>query len=66
MLNDKICQMRDKLNKSIITGEDYEIVYNLSIQLDELIAEHYRRITNSEETNNRAENTKERVKTVKS
>lgn len=41
MLNDEICKLRDELNKSIITGQDYEVIYKLSIELDELIAEYY-------------------------
>ncbi len=41
MINDEICKLRDKLNKSIENGEDYSIVYNLSVQLDELIAKFY-------------------------
>ena len=43
MLNDEICKLRDKLNESIVTGEDYSIIYQLSIELDELIAEYYRK-----------------------
>ena len=43
MLNDEICKLRDKLNNSIVTGEDYSIIYQLSIELDELIAEYYRK-----------------------
>lgn len=43
MLNDEICKLRDKLNESIITGQDYSIIYQLSIELDELIAEYYRK-----------------------
>ncbi len=42
MLNDEICKLRDKLNESIINEEDYEIIYKLSVELDELIAEFYR------------------------
>ena len=42
MLNDEICKLRNKLNESIVSGEDYTIVYQLSIELDELIAEYYR------------------------
>lgn len=42
MLNDEICKLRDKLNKSIADGEDYGIIYNLSVELDDLIAKHYR------------------------
>lgn len=42
MLDEKICMLRDKLNESIITGQDYTITYKLSTELDELIAEYYR------------------------
>ncbi len=42
MLNDEICKLRDKLNRSIENGEDYEITYKLSIELDELIAQYYK------------------------
>ena len=41
MLNDEICNLRDKLNKSIERGDDYSIIYQLSIELDELIAQYY-------------------------
>ena len=44
MLNDEICKLRDKLNKSIEQGEDYSIIYQLSIELDELIAKHYKEL----------------------
>ena len=43
MLNDEICVLRDKLNKSIEKGDDYAITYKLSIELDELIAQYYRK-----------------------
>ena len=42
MLNDEICKLRDKLNRSIEEGKDYAIIYDLSVKLDELIAEFYR------------------------
>ena len=42
MLNEEICRLRDKLNESIVTGQDYSVIYQLSIELDELIAEYYR------------------------
>ncbi len=42
MLNEEICNLRNRLNESIVSGEDYNIVYQLSIELDELIAEYYR------------------------
>ena len=41
MLNDEICKLRDKLNKSIVSGEDYSVIYKLSVELDELIAKYY-------------------------
>ena len=50
MLNDEICKLREKLNESIITGQDYMITYKLSIELDELIAEYYRKNTKCKET----------------
>ena len=43
MLNDEICKLREKLNESITIGEDYNIIYKLSVELDELIAEYYRK-----------------------
>ena len=42
MLNDEICELRNKLNKSIEQGDDYSVIYQLSIELDELIAKHYK------------------------
>ena len=47
MLNYEICKLRDKLNESITIGEDYNIIYKLSVELDELIAEYYRKIVKS-------------------
>lgn len=41
MLNDKILKVRERLNESIITGEDYDEIYKLSVELDELIAKYY-------------------------
>ena len=41
MLNEEICKLRDKLNKSIEQGEEYSVIYQLSIELDELIAQYY-------------------------
>ena len=46
MLYDEICKLRDELNDSIIEGKDYNTIYNLSVKLDELIAEFYRQKTN--------------------
>ncbi len=42
MLNDEICKKREELNRSIIENKDYSIIYKLSVELDELIAEFYR------------------------
>ena len=44
MLNDEICKLRDRLNESITIGEDYNIIYKLSVELDELTAEYYRKL----------------------
>ena len=41
MLNDEICKLREKLNKSIEQGDDYSVTYQLSVELDELIAKYY-------------------------
>lgn len=43
MLNDEICRKREELNQSIIENKDYSIIYKLSVELDELIAEFYRK-----------------------
>ena len=42
MINDEICELRNRLNKSIENGDDYSIIYDLSVQLDDLIAQFYR------------------------
>lgn len=49
MLNEEICKLREKLNESIINGEDYSITYKLSIELDELIAKYYQKDTIKQE-----------------
>jgi len=49
MLNEEICKLRDKLNESIVSGQDYSITYKLSIELDELIAQYYRTKSNKKE-----------------
>lgn len=41
MLDEKICLLREKLNDSILNGEDYNIIYQISIELDELIDKYY-------------------------
>ncbi len=47
MLNDEICKIRDKLNKSIERGDDYSVTYDLSVKLDELIAQYYEELKNT-------------------
>ena len=51
MLNDEICKLRDKLNKSIEQGDDYSITYKLSIELDELIAKYYKELKQAIDNN---------------
>ena len=38
---DNINNLREKLNKSIEKNEDYSLIYDLSVELDKLIAEYY-------------------------
>lgn len=42
MLNEKIRKKREELNKSIEENREYDYIYKLSVELDELIVEHYR------------------------
>ena len=46
MLNDEICKLREKLNDSIVSGQDYSITYKISVELDELIAKYYKKYIN--------------------
>ncbi len=41
MLNDEICKKRDELNESIKNNDDYDKIYKISVELDELIAKYY-------------------------
>ena len=41
MLNEEICKLREKLNNSILNEADYSITYQISVELDELIAQYY-------------------------
>ena len=54
MIDDKICELRDKLNKSIIDGVDYGIIYKISVELDDLIAEYYREEKDMQDDNKKA------------
>ncbi len=49
MLNEEICILRNKLNKSIEQGDDYKTIYQLSVELDELIAQYYNNLKSSKE-----------------
>ncbi|MGN1310393.1 MAG: Spo0E family sporulation regulatory protein-aspartic acid phosphatase [Clostridia bacterium] len=40
-MEEEIIKLREKLNKSIANDEKYEIIYKLSVELDELIAKYY-------------------------
>ena len=40
MLDEEICKVREMLNESIITGKNYKEIYELSVELDELIAQY--------------------------
>lgn len=50
MLNDEICKLRDKLNKSIEQNDDYSVTYQLSVELDELIAKYYEELKNKKKS----------------
>ena len=43
MLNEEICKLRDELNNSITSGKDYNEIYEISTELDRLIAKYYRK-----------------------
>ena len=45
LLDEKILNVREKLNKCISDGEDYSVIYKVSVELDELIAQYYARAT---------------------
>lgn len=38
----KINELRKALDESILEDKDYSIIYDLSVKLDELIADYYR------------------------
>ena len=46
MVTKQILKKREELNNSIINGADYEIIYKLSIELDELITEYHKQEIN--------------------
>ena len=53
---EKINNLREKLNDSILKNEDYSKIYNLSIKLDNLIAEYYEKSLKNEEKISRNKN----------
>lgn len=51
MLEEEIQRKRKQLNESIEKNKNYEDVYRLSVELDDLIAEFYKESKKKEETN---------------
>ena len=43
MIDEKINKKREELNKSIAENKDYSVIYKISVELDELIAQFYRK-----------------------
>ena len=56
MLEEKMSQNRKELDESLTKENDYNTTYKLSVELDELIAEFYKK------TKENQTNTKERKK----
>lgn len=46
MLNDEICRKRDELNKKIEEEANYDTIYKISVELDKLIEEYYKKLQN--------------------
>ena len=42
LLNNEINELREKLDNAILRNENYDVIYQISQQLDELIAMYYR------------------------
>lgn len=38
---DLIVETKEKLNNAIEKGENFEVIYSISLELDKLIAEYY-------------------------
>ena len=51
MIEEEICRLREELNKSIVTGQDYQITYRISIELDEIIAKYYSQAIKTQKKN---------------
>ena len=58
MLEDKINKKREELNESIENNGKYEDVYRLSIELDDLIAEFYKKSEEKKRTRELLKNRK--------
>ena len=43
MLDEEILELRRKLNESITDNNNYDKIYKLSIELDELITKYYKK-----------------------
>ena len=41
MIDDEIYKLRTKLNENIANGDDYDNIYKISVELDELISRYY-------------------------
>lgn len=41
-IGEQITNLRDKLNKSIVEDANYDDIYSLSVELDQLITQYYR------------------------
>lgn len=52
MLEQEIQRKREELNESIENNKEYEDVYRLSVELDDLIDEFYRKSREKEKTRN--------------
>lgn len=53
MLEEKINKKREELNKSIEKNRDYDKTYKLSVELDDLIAEFYKKSLQKTKKNNK-------------
>ena len=52
MLEQEIQRKREELNESIENNKEYEDVYRLSVELDDLIDEFYKKSKEKEKTKN--------------
>ena len=53
MLEEKINKKREELNRSIEKNRDYDKTYKLSVELDDLIAEFYKKSLQKTKKNNK-------------